>query len=112
MKIYLDDIRNPSDTYPSGDTWVLCRSVDEFERVLFENSDEVEVISFDHDLGVDETGEEVRSGYDAVCIVEKLVYEGVMEPPEMRVHSANPVGRRRIELTIDAMLNRRNEREY
>lgn len=47
MKIYLDDVRTPLDN-----TWFVVRSYDEFVNLIGGlNYGEINVISFDHDLG-------------------------------------------------------------
>lgn len=78
MKVFLDDIRS----IPAG--YVGARGYEECIRILTENKGNVEVISFDHDLG------ELKTGYD-VClwVVENEYYEGLKT---VILHSANPVG--------------------
>lgn len=88
--IFLDDLRIPSDIYSTGD-WVVIRSYAEFVEYATENHAEIDLISFDHDLGTDKTG------YDAVCFVEYLVREGKFPNCEtFLAHSANPSGRAKI----------------
>lgn len=93
MKIWLDDLRLP----PDGWTWIkdpiMCM------KVLDEARSFIEVISLDHDLGV------YRTGYDVICKIEQLVYtDESYIPPEIRIHSANPVGVERMEMVRDCML--------
>lgn len=74
--IYLDDIRDPPDI-----NWTVCRTVKEAKKLFIQN--EVDFISFDHDLG------EGESGYDlAKWMVKNFKY------PKLgyTVHSSNPVG--------------------
>ena len=58
----------------------------------------MEEISFDHDLGTE------RTGYDVAKKMEELVITGSIEMPDCYIHSANPVGRKRIQQAIDNMV--------
>lgn len=118
MNIYLDDVRQPKDTYPGNGVrcghlvldvlsdfdrakWTTVRTFNDFVNTLLSNIDKIERISFDHDLG-DHRGnwnsvfKRYHTGYDAVSLVEQLVFEGRMKAPSMKCHSANPVGVERI----------------
>jgi len=86
MKIYLDDLR------PIPEGYIGCRTADEAITLL--NTGKVIEISFDHDLGTDSTG------YDVACFLEKQVILGTIKLPEWHIHSANPVGRKRIEMAM------------
>lgn len=46
MKIWLDDVRTPPDN-----TWTWCKTAYEAIGKLISNSDKIEHVSFDHDLG-------------------------------------------------------------
>lgn len=85
-KLFLDDIRSPPD-----DNWVVVRSFQEFRNYILNNR-MPDVISFDHDLGVDEDGLLLPTGMDCA---KWLVAEG-FGINEFLVHSANPVGRANI----------------
>lgn len=104
MKLFLDDER----TAPDG--WETIRPGD-FKDFFTRNKNKIEAISFDHDLGYNENGEEYPSGYDFFCEFEKAYYEHDIIPPYMYVHSANPAGRGNILRGIES-LNRRLGREY
>ena len=100
MKIFLDDVRDP----PEG--WTLVRNAAEAVGLILNSIYEgtkIEAISLDHDLG------EHWSGYDVACFMEWLVVEdlGFKCPDEILIHSANPVGRRRIQQVIDSINKRR-----
>ena len=91
MKIFLDDIReckNPD--------FIICRTADEAIKLI--KSGDVSFISFDHDLG----DEKALTGYDVACYIERLVYYNRIKCPKWGIHSANPVGRKRIELAMDS----------
>lgn len=94
MKLYLDDER------PTPEGWVRAYTAPEAIALL--QTGQVTHLSLDHDLGPKEAG----TGYDVCLWVEKQVWERAFDfenpfiPPEMTVHSANPVGRKRMELAI------------
>ena len=88
MRIYLDDVRNP----PTED-WVVVRNADDCIELL--KTGKAEEISLDHDLG-----DGVKSGYDVANWIEEQVFIHGFKPPKMRCHSANPVGRDRINQII------------
>jgi hypothetical protein len=89
MKVFLDDVRDS----PKG--WLRTYSVEGTIELL--ESGYVSELSLDHDLGTEETG------YDVVkWIEEKVAMEGFVAP-EIRIHSANPVGRKRMEQGIESI---------
>ena len=88
MKVYLDDLR------PTPEGWVRVFWPDEAIELL--KSGDVEIISLDHDLGDDKKG----TGYDVVLWVEEAVVTEKFSPPEIVVHSANSVGRAKMEAGI------------
>ena len=60
MKLYLDDIRNPEQTYPYATDWLVVRNYNEFILVLEKHFSDLEIISFDHDIdSYDEKGNEL-----------------------------------------------------
>ena len=93
MRVWLDDLREA----PPG--WVRVRTPEETIALL--ETGEVIEMSLDHDLGLVE-GERERTGYDVLLWLEREVAEGrwVIPLPEISVHSANPVGRARMERAI------------
>lgn len=92
MKVFLDDTRDT----PKG--WVRCYWPNEVIDLIEKGG--VEVVSLDHDLGDDSRG----TGYDVCTWLEQKVFEegweGDFVPPVFRIHSANPVGRKRMESSI------------
>lgn len=90
MKIWLDDIR------PAPAGWVWAKTFDKCVFLLSNNK--VEEISLDHDLGTKE------SGYDILCLMETWVINRNYNPPKINIHSANPVGRARMELAIQSIV--------
>ena len=94
MKVFLDDVREA----PAG--WIRCRTPDEV-IVLLETGD-VEELSLDHDLGLIEAEREA-TGYDVLTWIERQVATAGFRPPEMYVHSANPVAHRRMLDAIESI---------
>ena len=104
MKLWVDDVR------PAPDGWKWVKSSGEAIATL--TFFQVDEISLDHDLGISVTGnhdgfvtavedETAKTGYDIACWIEARVHSGVLlNAPIMHCHSANPVGRRRIEQVI------------
>lgn len=93
MKIWLDDIR-PA---PEGWTWIKDGVVvigilrkDKFGN--HQNSEDVEEISFDHDLG-----ECYSNGYEVAKEIEEMAFRNYIKRIKWTIHSANPVGRANIE---------------
>ena len=96
MKVWLDDVREA----PAG--WVRTRTPAETIELL--RTGEVRELSLDHDLGLDRDELE-QTGYDVLAWLEREVAEGRWRSPlpAVRVHSANPVGRARMERAIAAI---------
>lgn len=97
MKLWLDDQINDPETpdrwTPPG--WHGTTSALEACRLI--NRGVVTEISLDHDLGAGKL-----SGYIVARFIEKRAFLGVMDPPLVHIHSANPVGRRNMEAAINA----------
>lgn len=73
MKIFLDDIR------PCPDRFELCRSFDEFSRLVLQNKENIQEISLDYDLGT------IRNGMDA-C---KFLVAHQIQCPKITIHSTH-----------------------
>ena len=69
------------------------------EAIELLKSGRVEELSLDDDLGDDERG----TGYDVVTWVEEAVATRGFRPPRMKVHSANPSAREKMEAGICAI---------
>lgn len=90
MKLFLDDEREA----PAG--WVRVKSADLAVALLQENV--FEVVSLDHDLGY--TSNKFKTGYDVLCWIEEQVYMNDYPLPEIRVHTANPAARKKMENAV------------
>lgn len=86
--MWLDDVR------PAPDGWVQVRSVQEAIALL--QTGDVRRASLDHDLG-----DYSQFGGDGYRVVDWMAENGVWPPDGVQVHSANPVGRARIQGVID-----------
>jgi hypothetical protein len=89
MKIWLDDIRIPPDS-----TWTWCKTAEEAIGTIFVNQ-EIQFISFDHDLG------EGASGYRVAVFLEFMASLGYKMVDTWDIHSANPVGRKNIQNALE-----------
>lgn len=107
-KLYLDDLRDvPEDfecfvrSYKHGVEFVKRYGIPHF-------------ISFDHDLGEDENGNLLPTGYDfAKWLVETdmdNMYGGFPENFSFNVHSANPVGKENIESYLNNYLKYKRDK--
>jgi hypothetical protein len=93
VRVWLDDLREA----PAG--WVRIKTPEEAIELL--RAGEVTELSLDHDLGLD-TEDAERTGYDVLLWLEREVAEERwgFPLPSIRIHSANPVGRARMERAI------------
>lgn len=99
MKLFLDDVRPIPDT-----SWHLVKSAQEAIEWL-EAHPETHTVSLDHDLGEDEDGNELPSGYDVICWMEDRVYSGQKIPRTILIHTSNTSARIRMEQARNAIDN-------
>ncbi len=90
LRVWLDDKR------PAPDGWTPCRWP--YEVIALLKRGEVAEVSLDHDLGDDVYAD----GYDVLLWLERAVFEG-FDPPEIRIHTANPAARVRMEAAREAI---------
>lgn len=90
MKLFIDDMRDPP-----NDGWVVVRSSDAAINHV-EQHGMPDFISFDHDLG----------GDDTTMVFLKKLYEiaslNNLKPPEYQIHSANPIGKLNIQSFMES----------
>lgn len=86
-KLWLDDIREPPD-----DSWVWVKSVKVCIALLATNM--YNEISFDHDLGEEENGNDVAK------FIEELADKELISRMKWSIHSQNPVGVGNIYMTM------------
>jgi hypothetical protein len=99
MKAWLDDER------PAPDGWVHVKTTEDAIELL--RGGEVTELSLDHDLGL-AAPECERTGDDVLVWRERMVVtEGWSgELPAIAVHSANPVGQKRMALALESIQRR------
>ena len=87
MKLWIDDIR------PAPAGWVWAKTSGMALSIL--NDYHVDEISFDHDLGGEDTA------YPVACFIEEQAYGGVNNKMIWHIHSANPVGVKNIRSAME-----------
>ena len=95
VKLYLDDIRNPNQTYPNDSDWFVVRNYNEFVSAIEKHFSDLEIISFDNDLAnFDSDGNEI-TGYTLVKWLCDYILDNDLDISnlEIRFHTANPIGR-------------------
>lgn len=94
--LWIDDLRNPFEndwlvfspiSSPYKCIWI--KTYKEFVNYITEN-DMPDAISFDHDLGLEETG------YDCAKFLVQYCLDNSLKLPIFSCHSANPVGKKNI----------------
>lgn len=88
VRVFLDDERS------TPDGWIRAYWPEEVITLL--RTGNVTEISLDHDLGDDNHD----TGYTVLAWLEEQVIVHGMKPPKIRVHSANPAARLRMEAAI------------
>jgi hypothetical protein len=100
MKIWLDDER------PAPAGW---KHVEDAWKAIFylsEYPNQIEVISLDHDLGNEEL---YGNGYTVMKWLEEQVFEDPSFPvPEVKFHTANPLGRINMQRALDSIVRFKN----
>jgi hypothetical protein len=92
VKLWIDDLRAPPD-----DSWTWAKNSGVALGIVAlacTNGLPLEEVSFDHDLGGDDTAMTVAR------MIEEAAYAGNLPRLAWRIHSANPVGRLNIEAAL------------
>ena len=103
-KLYIDDER-----FPKGDGFTIARTMEE-ALTLIEDKGFPSYISFDHDLGIDDNGNLLKTGFDFAKWITEADMDGLIAIPnsfEFNVHSANNVGADNIQGILDSYLKQR-----
>lgn len=87
-KLWIDDIRTP----PQG--WIWAKTSSEAIKLLLTRT--FSEISFDHDLGGQDTA------YRVACFLEEKAQAGKIGKIAWKIHSANPVGERNIRMAMES----------
>ena len=107
-KLFLDDLRTVDMIYENSlvGEFQVVRSYDAFVEYIVTNG-LPDFISFDNDLGLDESGNVAPDGYAAA---KWLVYESGLDLRTLvfRVHSANPVAAEQIRGLLTNYINHLN----
>ncbi len=103
--VFLDDIRNPSMShnndkglgvhYSSSNAWVIIRDYFSFVDFINKEFNNIELISFDHDLACYKNDQEY-TGKDAMNYIIEYCMDNNKKVPDWYVHSDNTVGRNNI----------------
>jgi hypothetical protein len=111
MIVFLDDIRIPSMShnvskglgvdYSNKDKWIIVRDYFDFIDLVDKNFDEINLISFDHDLACYKDGVEY-TGKSAVDYLIDYCLDNNKKFPDWYAHTDNTSGKRNI---IGAILN-------
>ena len=100
VKIYLDDVRMPSQSGYKDSEWIVCKNDKTFKDMFTSFASIVTHISFDHDLSdFDSDGNEV-TGYDCVKWLCDYIQDNNLDISNLRLnfHTANPVGKENMEV--------------
>ncbi len=89
MKLWLDDIRLP----PEGWVWVKTSR----DAITYLATGKVTEISLDHDLGDEDYH---NTGYTVASFIEKAAFDHQIPHLDWNIHSANPVGRSKMEAAL------------
>lgn len=95
MKLYLDDIRHPTQSGYNNSDWIVCRNDKTFKDMFISFDRIITHISFDHDLAnFDSDGNEV-SGYDVLKWLCNYILDNNLDVSNLRLnfHTANVVGK-------------------
>lgn len=95
INVYLDDLRD----IPKGFTG--ARNIDEVIKLIKNNT--VHLLSLDHDLGVDDKGNILPTGYD---FVKYICDNGLRPANKIYIHTDNVVGRENMYQTLLAAQRR------
>lgn len=102
INIFLDDIRQPNmahnsanglgDEYSSANKWIIVRDYFEFVNIINEQFDNIELISYDHDIGCIKNGKEYTSK-DATNYLINYCMNNMVNFPDWYVHTDNTTDR-------------------
>lgn len=90
MKLWIDDVR------PAPKGWRRVKNSKD-AIIFFCDHYDITEVSFDHDLGGDDTVMKL------INYLEVLAHMGILYPFKWIIHSDNPVGRKNIELAMKSV---------
>ena len=101
--LWLDDLRDPivflDQEYFKTHLVKWVKSYDGFVEYIKVNN-LPDIISFDHDLGINDDGTE-KNGKDCANFLIEYCMDNNLPLPQYKVHSANPVGLKNISSLFD-----------
>lgn len=101
--LFVDDVRDmPEDCEQY--TWTIARTA--WEALIKLELIEFEVLSLDHDLA-SFVGNKELTGADIAVWLAKRSHDGKYVPPDIRIHSANPVGAKNIDEIVRRYLTKK-----
>ena len=110
-KLFLDDLRQPTNIYPKtqDSDWVICRNLTEFKNAI-ETKGMPSFVSFDHDLNdiIDSNTE--NTGLTCAKFLANFCMDNNQLFPSFEAHSANPPGRDNI-IGFIKSFNGRNDKK-
>jgi hypothetical protein len=111
MRVFLDDIRTPDMAHKSGkglgpdysdkNKWVIARDYFQFIDIVNKHFDEIELVSFDHDIACVKDDIEY-TGKTAADYLINFCLDNNKKFPDWYAHTDNTSGRQNI---IGAILN-------
>lgn len=106
-RLFIDDVRDPPN---DGGEWIIARSTHDAKVVIHKHGIP-SFISFDHDLGGNDTSMEFIKWLIDAYICAPLLNDCVRKYkfPEYTVHSQNPVGAENIRGLMDAFTRHWND---
>lgn len=103
MKVWLDDVR------PAPPGWRRTRTPQEAIDLL--ETGRCSVLSLDFDLGLEDSRGLDWNGEAVVKHIEERLFRGdEIRLPEIKLHTANVAGRRRMRQALDALVRRHPDR--
>ena len=101
MRIFLDDLRtvgmshNPQKGLGEINDFVIVRNDEEFINLVDKHFNEIELVSYDHDLACYRDGQEFTGKTACEYLIDKCLETG-KRFPDWYVHSDNTCGRQNI----------------
>ena len=83
INLYVDDTR------PRPEGFILAKTAEEAIKII--DSENIEILSLDHDLGTNRRGQLLPTGYDLVKYI--CEYWDELNISKIYIHSSNPIGR-------------------
>lgn len=96
LNIFLDDERNPTyikkelgNLFPKD--WIIIRNYNDFKDIIDNKINDIDLISFDHDIASFVNGEEFTGKSAVDYLINKCIELGI-DLPNWYIHTNNPSG--------------------